>query len=245
MCGARVYPVEYTFDYAGRLGTITTWQDYASSAGAAVTQWKYEGARGFLTNKVYQGTNGPGYTYTKAGRLGTRTWARLVGGQPLATTYAYNNAGELQGADYSDGTPDVTYAYDRQGRPAQITGATTNDFAFTAAGLLLSENVVNKSWNYASQNRIGYDALQRRSGLTNLSLGLTHAYAYDAASRLQSVSTLDSGASPTHSPARVEFPPSDAAWNPPVVVELAEPTGSALTGISQRVPRSSVTSIRL
>jgi YD repeat-containing protein len=188
--GARVYPVEYTFDYAGRLGTMTTWQDYAGSAGAAVTQWKYDGARGFLTNKVYQGTNGPGYTYTKAGRLGTRTWAR-----GLTTSYSYNNAGELAGADYSDGTPDVTYAYDRQGRPAQITGATTNDFAFTAAGLLLSENVVNKTWNYASQTRLGYDALQRRSGLTNLSLGLTHSYAYDAASRLKNVSTLDSGAS--------------------------------------------------
>ena len=50
----------------------------------------------------------------------------------------------------------------RQGCPAQITGATTNDFTFTAAGLLLSENVVNKIWNYASQNRLGYDALQRR-----------------------------------------------------------------------------------
>ena len=163
--------------------TLTTWQDYAGSAGsagAAVTAWKYEGTRGFLTNKVYQGTNGPGYTYTKAGRLGTRTWARGI-----TTTYAYNNAGELQGADYSDGTPDVSYAYDRQGRPARITGATTNDFTFTAAGLLLSENVVNKTWNYASQNRLGYDALQRRSGLTNLSLGLTHTYAYDAASRLQ------------------------------------------------------------
>ena len=85
--------------------------------------------RGFLNNKVYQGTNGPGYTYTRAGRLGTRTWAR-----GLTTSYAYNNAGELQGADYSGGTPDVTYAYDRQGHLAQITGATTNDFAFTAAG---------------------------------------------------------------------------------------------------------------
>jgi hypothetical protein len=75
--GARVYPVEYTFDYAGRLSTMTTWQDYASSAGAAVTQWKYESTRGFLTNKVYQGTNGPGYTYTKAGRLGTRPHDQL------------------------------------------------------------------------------------------------------------------------------------------------------------------------
>src|SRR5687767_4870412 len=134
---------------------MTTWQDYAGSAGVAVTQRKYDGSRGFLTNKVYQGTNGPGYTYTGAGRLATRTWARTVGGQPLTTSYAYDNAGDLESTSYSDSTPAVATVYDRQGRPAQITGATTNDFAYTAEGLLLSETVANKSWNYSSQTRVG------------------------------------------------------------------------------------------
>jgi hypothetical protein len=133
----------------------------------AVTTWKYDGYRGFMTNKLYHGTNGPIYSYTKAGRLASRVWAR-----DLTATYAYDDAGDLQSVDYSDATPDVTYAYDRRGRPAQITGATTNDFAYTAAGLLLAENAVNKSWNYASQARLGYDGLQRRIGLTNLSLGM-------------------------------------------------------------------------
>jgi hypothetical protein len=47
----------------------------------------------------------------------------------LATTYGYNNAGDLALADYAETTPDVSYTYDRQGGPAQMTGATTNDLS--------------------------------------------------------------------------------------------------------------------
>ncbi|TVR45729.1 MAG: hypothetical protein EA425_17795, partial [Puniceicoccaceae bacterium] len=67
------------------------------------------------------------YTHLPSGRLQTRTWARQHGGQPLVTTYAYNDAGELWTVTYSDGTPTVTHTYDRLGRPK-----TTDD----AAGLL-------------------------------------------------------------------------------------------------------------
>src|ERR1043166_3918819 len=167
---------------------MMTWQDYAGQTGAAVTTWKYDGYRGFLTNKVYAASEGPRYSYTKAGRLQVRTWARGTN-----TTYSYNNAGDLQSVDYADATPDVTYAYDRMGRPSQVTGATTNDLVYSLEGYLLSENVVNKAWNYTSQNRYGLDALKRRTALTNLTLGITHLASYDAASRLQSVSTPDSG----------------------------------------------------
>jgi RHS repeat-associated protein len=167
---------------------MMTWQDYAGQTGAAVTTWKYDGYRGFLTNKVYAASEGPRYSYTKAGRLQVRTWARGTN-----TTYSYNNAGDLQSVDYADATPDVTYAYDRMGRPSQVTGATTNDLVYSLEGYLLSENVVNKAWNYTSQNRYGLDALKRRTALTNLTLGITHLSSYDAASRLQSVSTPDSG----------------------------------------------------
>ena len=52
---------------------------------------------------------------------------------------------------------------------------------------------MNKTWNYVSQNRFGYDALQRRVALTNLSLGITHSFGFEPASRLHTVSTLDSG----------------------------------------------------
>ena len=60
---------------------------------------------------------------------------------------------------------------------------------------MLTENAVNRTWNYASQNRLGYDAFKRRLALTNLSLGIVHSYGYDSASRLASVSALDRGIS--------------------------------------------------
>jgi hypothetical protein len=56
--GSRLYPVEYTFDYAGRMRTMTTWQQFNQSSGSGVsgsatTTWNYDTARGWLTNKTY------------------------------------------------------------------------------------------------------------------------------------------------------------------------------------------------
>jgi hypothetical protein len=50
--------VEYTFDYAGRMKTMTTWQQLDQAmgsglSGSAVTTWYYDTARGWLTNKTY------------------------------------------------------------------------------------------------------------------------------------------------------------------------------------------------
>ncbi len=61
------------------------------------------------------GLAGPLYTYTPAGRLESRTWARGV-----TTTYTYDIAGELSGVAYSDSTPALSYGYDRLGRLATV-----------------------------------------------------------------------------------------------------------------------------
>jgi len=97
---------------------------FAGNSGTATTRWNYDPYRGWLKSKDYpdavtgappaqEGTGGPVYTYTPAGRLQSRTWKRGV-----ITTYVYNNAGDLQTIDYSDTTPDVSYTYDRRGRRA-------------------------------------------------------------------------------------------------------------------------------
>ncbi|MGF1530227.1 MAG: RHS repeat domain-containing protein, partial [Puniceicoccaceae bacterium] len=54
--GAGSYPVEYTYDFAGRKETMTTWQEFDLStgeglSGAAVTTWEYEDERGWLVKK--------------------------------------------------------------------------------------------------------------------------------------------------------------------------------------------------
>ena len=66
------------------------------------TTWLHDAATGLMTNKVHADGHGP--TYTKDGKLHTRTWARGI-----VTTYGYApGTRELLTTDYSDDTPSVT-----------------------------------------------------------------------------------------------------------------------------------------
>ncbi len=69
-----------------------------------------------LPARLYAGpTTGPGYTYTAAGRLASRLWARGTN-----TTYSYNTAGDPSGITYNDGaTPTLNFGYDRRGKGIQ------------------------------------------------------------------------------------------------------------------------------
>ncbi len=186
--GSRQYPVEYTYDYAGRLKTMKTWADYAGNHGAAITTWNYNSARGWLGNKRYADNQGPNYTYTPASRLKTRTWARGV-----TTTNAYNHAGDLSTVAYSDSTPAVTYTFDRRGRQiiAAQAGATTATRLLDEAGNLLSEAYSGGPLGGLLVTNT-YDDYLRRSALSLLDSQSTTlastAYGYDGASRLQTVS---------------------------------------------------------
>src|SRR5439155_2753562 len=131
--------------------------------------------------------NGPSYTYTSAGRLKTRTWARGA-----TTTYGYDPAGALNSIVYSDatGTPTVTTSYDRLGRRLSVAqGTNTTDFTYNDAGQILTETYsagVLASWQV---NNV-YDVLNRR--LTN-NVNYSGApkwwtiSSYDPASRLSSI----------------------------------------------------------
>jgi len=191
--GSRTYPVGYTYDYAGRMKTMTTWTSFATSSGAAVTTWNYDAYRGFLASKAYADGHGPSYTYTAAGRMQTRTWARLAGGQPLATTYAYDAAGTLAAVKYSDATPGVGYAFDRLGRQTAVTnGATVTAYTYDDANNQLTESYTGGVLaGLAITN--SYDNFSRRTALSLLSpssqLLASTAYGYDAASRLSTVSS--------------------------------------------------------
>jgi RHS repeat-associated protein len=194
--GSRTYPVAYTYDYAGRMKTMTTWTNYATSGGAAVTTWKYDGYRGFLTNKVFDDGKGPSYQYTSAGRLWKRAWARMVGGQPLVTTYKYDNAGGLTNVIYSDSTPGVTNVYDRLGRLSRASWTNITDtLTYNLANELLSESFSGGILNGLSVTN-GYDADLRRTALAALQSNnplIQQSFGFDAASRLSTVLTVDGG----------------------------------------------------
>jgi RHS repeat-associated protein len=186
--------VAYGYDYAGRMQSMTNWSGFnlANPAGARVTTWNYDGQRGWLNNKVYADGSGPAYAYTPAGRLQTRTWARTdANGNPITTTYGYDNAGGLTNIFYSDTTPSVTNNYDRLGRlTQQVTANYQLNSAYNLAGQLLSE-----SYSAGPLAGLGitnqYDADMRRTNLAIVnspaSLLASTAYSYDAASRLATV----------------------------------------------------------
>ncbi len=185
--GNRTYPVDYTYDYAGRMKTLKTWQDYSSDSGAAVTTWSYDSQRGFMTAKRYQDNKGPDYEYTLSGKLAKRMWARGV-----ETVYTYNNAGDLELVDYSDGTPDVTYTYDRVGQKATVEQGSQDAMTlhYTAAGHLAAEQHTSGLLSGITVTN-DYDGLLRRTGLTVLTNGglvYQALYGYDAASRMLTVS---------------------------------------------------------
>jgi RHS repeat-associated protein len=194
--GSRTYPVEYTFDYAGRMKTMKTWQDYTGNSGTATNTWNYDIYRGFLTSKTYQGgVSGPTYTYTSAGRLASRIWARGI-----TTAYGYDNAGGLGTITYDDGiTPNVVNNYDRLGRlSTNVCNDITTTFAYNTANELLSESysggilaglaVTNSYDAYlrrmavalntqpSTLNQFGYDGASRLAGVTNGNYNATYAY---------------------------------------------------------------------
>ncbi len=197
--GSRTYPVAYTYDAQGRMQTMTTWQDYAASSGAATTTWTYDGYRGFLTNKAYTDGNGVAYTYTDGGRLKTRAWAR--GNPRLLTTYTYgfddavnnNDYGDLVGVSYSNdpqSTPAITYGYDRQGRQTSASqGGTTVNRVYGDAGNLIAESYSGGPLDGLMVSN-AYDGLLRRQQLTLNAQPSTlgYAFTYDGASRLLSAS---------------------------------------------------------
>ena len=185
--GSRTYPVAYTYDPQSRRKTMITWTNFASRTGAATTTWNYDASRGLLLTKVYSDGRGTTNTYTPAGRLRTRTWARGV-----VTTYQTNSAGEAYALTYSDATPALTNFFDRLGRITNvIDGTGSRVLTYTDTGALQTErNVAGTLAGLSISN--SYDALWRRKSLdyrtNNGAAVLSYSYAYDGASRLTNVS---------------------------------------------------------
>jgi RHS repeat-associated protein len=200
--GARTYPVGYSYDYAGRVKTMTNWTSFNSNLGARVTTWNYNTNRGWLDNKRYDNNAGPDYTYTPGGRLRSRVWARIGSGSArIATTNSYgfndsittNQFPELVTIAYANdpqATPGITNTYDRRGRLLTVArNGITKTFAYNPASQILSETNSGgtlSSWWITN----AYDTLLRRTNVqakAGATLNATITYGYDTASRLSTV----------------------------------------------------------
>lgn len=196
------YPVAYAYDTAGRKTALATTRDANLSsanlftllpAGVALsdtahasypavldtTRWTYHPATGLLLSKTYADGSGPSYTYTAEGRPATRTWARNV-----VTTYGYDSLGLLTTVDYSDDTPDVTYAYDRLGRRLSAVSSVSS-VSYTYSGL----DLVTETQNGELLSRTN-DECGRPHSLSVSQFGFMDAfrseYSYDPATGRQS-----------------------------------------------------------
>jgi len=185
--GSRTYPAAYTADYTGRPKTLTTWQNFATGAGSALTTWNYDTNRGFLLSKLYADSKGPVYSNSPAGRLRMRTWARGTN-----ATYAFNAIGDLTAITYSSGASNLSFGYDRRGRRTSITNGTdVTTLMLNEAGLVVSESYAGGPLSGLAVTNI-YDSLLRR--ITNGVVDSTGAWlvkstnGFDSASRLSVVS---------------------------------------------------------
>jgi len=179
--GSQQYPVEYTYDAQGRMKTMVT----TGAAGNATTTWNYDSQRGWLVSKLDHANKGPSYTYTAAGRLETRIWARGI-----ETEYTYNTAGDLSAIDYSDATPDVSgITYDVQGRRTSVTdGGGTRTFTYAGGNQLATEANTTLGWAVTRT----YDAQNRRASLAATLQPDTLTYIYSSTTgRLETLTQGD------------------------------------------------------
>jgi RHS repeat-associated protein len=156
--GETEYPVEYAYNAFGERVSMTTFRsgdDQNLWTGSTwpvtpptgdVTTWAFDEATGLLTAKTDAKAENVTYTYTTAGRMEERFWARLNGqGNPLKTTYVYDPlTGERTLVDYADGTTDIAYGFDRIGRLDTVTDAAgSRSFDYNGDLQLESETIAS------------------------------------------------------------------------------------------------------
>ena len=152
--GAQTNAAFYLYDEQNRMVNLRTYRALAvgveplvGTTGFDLTTWNYDSNRGFLLSKRDASNLGANYTYTNAGRLRTRQWAR-----GLWTRYEYHAASGvltairhfgvgtpagtvLTAASGNDAaTPDSDFTFDLHGRAATattFTGVAPNRIEFT------------------------------------------------------------------------------------------------------------------
>lgn len=174
--GSQTYPTWNVYDEQGRQIQLHTWKSaptldpvsipFNPPSGSEVTTWIFGATTGRLSRKEYADTKGTDYSYTAAGRLQTRVWARGI-----TTTYGYTH-GLMTSTDYSDSTPDVTLIYDSLGRQSTVTQTNQSQITYTydPANLALDTETIqydldhDGSYEFTRVLDRSRDTLNRESG---------------------------------------------------------------------------------
>jgi len=194
--GSLTYSVVYSYDYAGRMYTLRTQPAFANdipvNTGGSLTTWNYFSTTGLLQSKLDNSSNGPAYTYTSAGRLKTRTWARgshtrydyLAGS--LADVHYFTSAASNTGTNDGNDplTSDISFTRDRLNRIDTVErgGVLHAHYVYSSVTLRLTSEQLNQDTLAKTLNR-NYDATLRPLSV-EVSGDYTTAYGFDTAGRL-------------------------------------------------------------
>lgn len=206
--GDQTYASFYVYDEQNRMTALRTYRSLAhntepvsGTAGYDQTAWSYDAQRGWLSSKRDAAAKGADYTYTAAGRLASRQWARTLPSSGTRVTAAYAHThGRLTGIDYNDSTPDVSVVYDAMGRYHQVARPGHSwVYGYDAATLRLDTETVTcdtNGDNVGDFTRVldrSWDSLERNTGwqLKQSSTVLhQNGYAYDNAGRISTVTGM-------------------------------------------------------
>ena len=202
--GSLTYSVVYSYDYAGRMFTLRTQPTFVNdipvNTGGSLTTWNYSPTTGLLQSKLDNSSNGPTYTYTSAGRLKTRTWARGD-----ITRYDYDHgyrtfiryfadttlAAALSATSGNHATtPDVAITYDSLGRQHQVSNSLATSVFTYAADL----GVDTETITYTLPNQ---DAFTRVLDRADRSLGRDMGFTLGIVADTDSEQTVSYGYSAT------------------------------------------------
>lgn len=196
--GPLAAPVtQYTYDNVGNRAT-------RKDANLRDTVYGYDTANRLVSatgpmNRVWTYANDPNGNVTQV--VDANGNATPAGGDGQ-TMYAYDGLNRVSSIDYSDTTPDVTFAYDGNDNQTQMTdGAGTETYAYDTldrlTGVTRASNTFSYVYDLANLTQVTYpggtstaytyDDDERL--LTAASAGLSTAYAYDQAGNLRT-STL-------------------------------------------------------
>jgi RHS repeat-associated protein len=205
--GDTAYPVEYGYNSFGERTTMKTYRNGSGWTGstwpsnpgnADQTTWNYDTASGLVSSKTDAGSHTVSYTYNARGQILVRTLARGVSatyayyGDNLATELA---TGELRLIDYSDSTPDVSYAYNRAGALSTVNGDATGSTSFAYDSTQALQSVTMGTFYGSRVMTCQYDAIKRPAGFLlgtsgNPSADLSQIHAYHATNgRFNTVTT--------------------------------------------------------
>lgn len=190
---ADLTTTSYTYDLAGNLTTRTDPYNHSTTYA-----FDADGRRTTVTSPIGQIWT---TSYDVAGNVAQTVDANGNATQTAGdgtTTNTYDRAGRLTGIDYSDSTPDVTFAYDAAGNRSSMTdGAGTETRAYDDANRLaqvtrgadtfayvydLSGNLTRRTYPDSTITDYGFDDDSRMATAT--SGGTATSYTYDAAGNL-------------------------------------------------------------